>query len=136
MTSDEAIQRFGIPSDNRFRDDVRKLLEVEIGHEMNEEVEETELLLTLCVQLFSMGVAEDSLLIWKAKTCNFDTQCGLDVQLLCGAGLEATKEYLRSSKDLEAKNALKYLQECVETGDFQDWTPLKWVENYRKYFHL
>ena len=61
-----------------------------------------EMLRTLCIQLFSLGVAEDSLLIWDAKQSSFDAGCGLDVQFLCGAGLEATKEFLSGSASTPA----------------------------------
>jgi hypothetical protein len=58
------------------------------------------------LQLFSLGVAEDALLVWDAKQSSFDAGCGLDVQFLCGAGLAATKGYLAKSSAQTASAAI------------------------------
>lgn len=135
MTFDEALQRFGLPSSAHHRDELRSLLADEIEREGRHESGE-EMLRTLCVQLFSLGVVEDALLIWQAKESSFDAHCGLDIQFLCGAGLAATKDYLAQSKVPSASAALKYLTECERAGDFADWTPEKTVSVYRRYFEL
>src|SRR4029077_198220 len=93
MTYKEALQEFGLPASAKSRDDIRRLLEAETERELREEGQE-EILRTLCVQLFSIGEVEDALLIWRAKGSSFDMWCGLDIQFLCGAGLEATKMFL------------------------------------------
>lgn len=77
----------------------------------------------LCVQLFTAGIPSDALLIYKAKTSSFDAACYIDVQLVCGAGLEATEGFLRSSGDPEAKALLTELQDCEHAGDFDGFTP-------------
>ena len=136
MTADEALKRFGLPAKAGFRDVIRALLEQQIVIEAKQEVFEPEILRTLCVQLFSIGVAEDSLLIWKAKNCNFDAACGLDIQFLCGAGLQATKDFLSASTDSQAAKALDYVLGCEEAGDFEEWSPGKWIDYYRKYYRL
>lgn len=45
---------------------------------------------------------EDTRLIWQAKHLNMDAFFMIDVQLLCGAGLEATQLYLLEIDDEEA----------------------------------
>lgn len=67
---------------------------------------------------------EDSLLIWKAKNIDFDTYCGIDVQLKVFAGIDKTINYLYSLNTEESLKAASYLEECNETGDFDD------IENY------
>jgi hypothetical protein len=133
MTSDEALQKFGLPSSTHHRDELRLLLAEEIERERRSESGE-EVLRTLCSQLFSLGVVEDALLIWEAKESSFDAHCGLDVQFLCGAGLDVTKDYLAKSKAESASAALEYLTECERAGDFADWTPEKTLSDYRRYF--
>ena len=135
MTSDEALQKFGLPALPDHRDEIRRLLAEEIEREKRGEGGE-EMLRTLCLQLFSLSVADDALLIWDAKQSSFDAGCGLDVQFLCGAGLAATKEYLARSSAPSASAALEYLTECEQTGDFADWTPQASVGHYRSYYGL
>lgn len=135
MTSDEALQKFGLPSSVHHRNELRLLLAEEIERERRGESGD-EMLRTLCSQLFSLGVVEDALLIWEAKESSFDAHCGLDVQFLCGAGLAETKDYLAKSKAKSAPAALEYLSECERAGDFTDWTPEKTLSEYRRYFGL
>ncbi|MDB6024422.1 MAG: hypothetical protein JWM68_645 [Verrucomicrobiales bacterium] len=135
MTNSEALQKFGLPASPQHRDEIRRLLTEEIEREKQGESGE-EMLRTLCVQLFSLGVPEDALLIWDAKQSSFDAGCGLDVQFLCGAGLAATREFLASSSVPSASAALEYLTECEQTGDFADWTPQTSIEQHRRYYGL
>jgi hypothetical protein len=135
MTSEEALQKFGLPSSSGRRNEICQHLAEEIERERLEEGDQ-ETLRTLSVQLFSIGMVEDSLLIWDAKNCNFDTMCGLDIQFLCGAGLIATKTFLATTVKSEAHKALTYLIKCEEAGDFKDWSPQKWIAYYRYYYHL
>jgi hypothetical protein len=135
MTSDEAIQQFGLPAQLEHREAIVRLLAQEVEREL-QETGNHESLRTFCAQLFSIGRVEDSLPIWSAKSCNFDTMCGLDVQFLCGAGLENTKEFLTASSAPTAADALKYLIECERTGDFTEFTPAKWLSHARFYYGL
>jgi len=135
MTSSDALQKFGLPASPQHRDEIRRLLTEEIEREKRGESGE-EMLRTSCLQLFSLGIADDALLIWDAKQSSFDAGCGLDVQFLCGAGLAATKEYLAKSSAPSASAALKYLTECEQTGDFADWTPQASIEQYRRYYRI
>ena len=135
MTYTEALQKFGFPASPTHRDEIRQLLAEEIERERNGGSGE-EMLRTLCLQLFSLGVADDSLLIWDAKQSSFDAGCGLDVQFLCGAGLDITKQFLAKSATKAASAALEYLGECEKTGDFDGWTPHKTIADYQKYYEI
>ena len=77
MTSDEALLKFGLPASPQCRYEIRRLLAEEIEREKEGKSGE-EMLRTLCLQLFSLGVAEDTLLIWDAKQSSFDAGCGLE----------------------------------------------------------
>ena len=67
---------------------------------------------------------EDCLKIWEAKTVDFDTFCLVDIQLVVFAGLEETIAFFKSQESDESKDALKYVEECKEAGDFEN------IENY------
>ncbi|MFX1705650.1 hypothetical protein PV783_16910 [Chitinophaga sp. CC14] len=62
---------------------------------------------------------EDCLLIWKAKNIDFDTFCGVDIQLVPFMGVPATISYLQASSDPDAPKALEYILECDEAADFE-----------------
>lgn len=134
MTDAEILQKYGLPVATEYRDAVRQLLEDEISRAYEDGDEDQERRRLLCAQLFSIGNAEDCLLIWEAKAFSFDTMCGLDIQFLCGAGLEETKTFLQTSPDPSAPDALEYLLGCETAGDFRDWTPQLWLVNYQNYF--
>ena len=82
--------------------------------------------------LFKIANVEDSLLIWQAKESNFDTFCGLDIQLTVGAGIDETITYLKSLSDESALAAATYIEECRNAGDFKNLD--KYAEEWDKYF--
>ena len=82
--------------------------------------------------LFKIGNVEDSLLIWQAKECNFDTFCGLDIQLTVGAGVEKTIAYLKNLNDSSAAAAAAYITECRDSGDFKSLD--NYTEDWNTYF--
>jgi hypothetical protein len=86
------------------------------------------------VQLFARGLLEDVLLIWDAKSAGFDLGCLIDVQLLCGAGLQETKRFLASQPGPEAIAALDRIDECESAGDFEAFAPAEHLAHYREYF--
>jgi hypothetical protein len=135
MTYEQALQTFGLPASPVYREQIRRLLVEETERARRSDYSE-EMLRTLCIQLFSLGVAEDALLIWDAKRSNFDAGCGLDIQFLCGAGLQATKDFLAASSAPTAAKALSYLTDCEKTGDFVGFSPAAWVARYCEYFRL
>jgi hypothetical protein len=133
VSSDEALEKFGLPALLHHGDELRRLLAVEIERERRGESGE-EMLRTLCVQPFSLGVPEDSLLIWEAKQSSFDAGCGLDAQFLCGAGLSASKGFLAGSNAASAPAALAYLNGCELNGNFINWTPQSTIDHWRNYY--
>jgi hypothetical protein len=134
MTIWEQIDLFGLIPDDENLETIRATLRKEIELERNSGQREDDLALLCCVQLFSRGLLEDVILIWEAKSSGFDLGSYLDVQLLCGAGLQQTKVYLSSLDSNEAAAALSYIKECEESGDFRDWSPSKQMAVYHTYF--
>jgi hypothetical protein len=70
--------------------------------------------------LSTVAHVEDVRLLWKAKTLDFDTWCGFDVQFLVGAGVSLTLSYLHSVPEEWASAAWAHLQQCQQAGDFAD----------------
>ncbi|WP_019910256.1 hypothetical protein [Paenibacillus sp. HW567] len=133
MNNDEQLlERFGIEPENQHRDSIRQLLQAEIK---NEASEDNEYLRTLCILLFSIGIVEDTLLIWAAKRKNFDASAYIDVQLLCGAGVKETMKYLQAQPNEEAQKQLAYLQQC-EPYDLEDFSKKEWMDGYKSYYGL
>ena len=130
---DDALRRFGLPAKATDRSRIIADLQEQIRLEVDEEGDQS-LMRVLCAQLFSLGVVEDSLVIWNAKSSNFDTCLGIDVQFLCGAGLEETKQFLETAATDASLRALKYITECETSGDF-DRYPLKRVLDETKAFY-
>jgi hypothetical protein len=77
----------------------------------------------LCVHLFNAASVDDVLLIWRAKESSWDAHAAIDVQLLCGAGLDATKGYLGREGSDEARAALDHIAACEAAGDFDEFDP-------------
>ena len=127
MTEENQIQiesahaRYGQPAELAARGGILAALEQEILLEAEEEGDHDRMRL-LCGQLFSFGLPEDSLAVWRAKSCNFDTMCAIEVQLMCGAGLAATKEFLSVHGSADAAEALDLLLACEAAGDFEGFT--------------
>jgi hypothetical protein len=89
--------------------------------------------LKLCAYLlFRIGNVEDSLLIWQAKSINFDTFCGLDIQLVIGAGKAETLSYLQALASEDAIKAVEYIKKCDKAGDFDEMD--RYREYIKKYF--
>jgi hypothetical protein len=77
----------------------------------------------LMLASFILGMhhqVEDSLKIWEAKRVDFDTYCGVDMQLVPFAGVNETIAYLQTQTDTEAQTALEYVAACARSGDFDD----------------
>jgi hypothetical protein len=87
-----------------------------------------------CVQLFTAGNLGYVLTIWQAKTSSWDARCSIDVQLLCGAGLEETKAYLATEGSEGASAALDYLIACEAAGDFMDFSVQRQSRSYAEYY--
>ncbi len=134
----EPIHRFGLPPRETDLPLIRAHLEEMTRLEAVGEGD-TLIMKALCVLLFAAGYPEDSLYIWRAKNASFDAHCSLDVQLLCGAGFDATLCYLRGIDGGEARAALAYILDCDAAGDFAGHdTPgghlAEVLPGYRRYY--
>jgi hypothetical protein len=134
MTTAESLKRFGlVPADSALPE-IRALLASEAVAEREGKRRGEDLALLSCVQLFSRGVLEDVLRIWDAKRSGMDLGSYLDVQLLCGAGLDDTKRFLKAQPDEAASNALRYIEKCEKTGEFRGFSPGSYLDQYKRYF--
>lgn len=120
MDEDELLRRYGTHPAEATLDELRRLLDEEQAHGPEAD---TLLMKLLCVQLFNAGTLDDVLRIWEAKQSSFDAACSIDVQLLCGAGLDDTKRYLAGLRDEAARQALEYVTTCERAGDFDGFDP-------------
>jgi hypothetical protein len=131
MDEDEVIRRFGFPPRPADLPELRRQL-VESARLESAGNGDTLVMKALSVLLFAAGHPEDSLLIWRAKNASFDASCSLDVQLLCGAGFDATLRFLHAVDSDEARAALAYIRKCDATGDFKTLSEMASV--YRRYY--
>jgi hypothetical protein len=127
-----AYARYGLPPALTDRPAIIAALEEEIRREATEDGDHY-LMRLLCAQLFSLGVVEDSLLIWRAKACNGDTMFGIDVRLLCGAGLDRTKAFLAGVGTAAAAEALEYIRKCQDEGIFKQFEVAAALAEYRHF---
>ena len=133
MTAEEALSEYGLVPRETDVPELRKRLAEELA-QYSWETGNDDLIKVFCVQLFAHGRVEDSLLIWQAKNASFDLSCSVDVQLVCGAGLQATKEFLERQSTKEASDALRYICDCEKTGDFRGFSPAGHLEFYKEYY--
>jgi hypothetical protein len=131
----QSIERFGlIPTDDALSQ-IRDLLAEETAKEAHEQgAGNTEFMKLCCIQLFSKAQLSDVLLIWNAKTASMDADCSIDIQLLCGAGLEETKAYLKGIESQAARAALSRILKCEASGDFDGFSVEKQMGYYQAYF--
>ncbi|WP_306214607.1 hypothetical protein [Actinoplanes sp. RD1] len=132
MTEDESLRRYGLHPTGADLTDIRSMLAAETGRGVDGQ--DTDLMKLCCVQLFNAGQPGDILAIWRAKESSFDAHCGIDVHLLCGAGLDATRHHLAEQDSPDAAAALRYLRECEAAGDFDRFTVAAWSESYAHYY--
>jgi len=134
MNIDESLRRYGLIPEDADLVEIRHLLACEAEAERRGTGRKEDLALLCCVQLFSRGQLDDVLRIWDAKRAGMDLGAYLDVQLLCGAGMDATKAYLAKNGSEEALDALYYIEECEQAGDFEGFSPDDFLRGYRSYF--
>ena len=127
MDESAALAKFGLMPDAAQCAEVRALLEAETANEREAQGRgDTELMRVCCVQLFNLGAVDDILRIWAAKSASMDANGAIDMQLLCGAGLERTKAHLRGREDAAARAALARICDVEDAGDFAEFTPALW----------
>ncbi|MFD2473644.1 hypothetical protein [Amycolatopsis silviterrae] len=131
MTEDDLLEQYGLHPTGSQLDEVRSLLKTAMQDGLDAD---TDLMKVCCIQLFHHGSLDDVLLIWEAKTSGWDSQFSIDVQLLCGAGLDATKTFLGAHPGPLAQKALTYLTECEEAGDFEQFSVESRSAEYHRYY--
>lgn len=129
---DEQLKKYDLSPVSVYAEEIRNVLLQEIN---NEAREDNELPKLCCLQLFSLGNVADSLLIWKAKESGFDAHLYIDIQLVCGAGFDETKDFLVNQNTPEAGGLLAYLIQCENSGDFDDFSIESKIKEYREYFY-
>ncbi|MFE4621844.1 hypothetical protein [Streptomyces mirabilis] len=135
MDEDQWLLRHGLHPDGSSLDEVRVLLGEQIRLERESQGHGDTLLMKLCcVQLFHAAVPNDVLLIWNAKTASWDADRSIDIQLLCGGGLERTKAYLAAHPAQESQAALARLLYCERAGDFDGFSPAEQSAVYAAYY--
>ena len=114
----ELVSHFKVYRDRKF---ALALLDtfIELRKDPKNEVSIDDLMLASFI-LALHGQVEDSLKIWEAKRVDFDTYCGVDIQLVPFAGVDETVSFLKTQNDEEAREALKYVLACSKAGDFDD----------------
>ena len=134
MDCQDSLREFGLVPRDEDLPRIRELLAHEAECERTHKDRGDDLALICCVQLFSRGQEQDILRIWDAKSSGFDLFSYLDVQLLCGCGLQATEDFLRRQPGKAAKDALAWLETCKAAGDFEEFSPASHLDYYRAYF--
>lgn len=137
MNEDDLLERFGLAAQEKDLPVVRRILLAEVEREGGSQGEgDTDLMKLCCVQLFSAGQLKDVLTIWRAKVSSMDAGASIDIQLLCGAGLDETKEYLSGVGTEESRSALSRLLICESEGDFEDFSVSESLGSFLAYYDL
>jgi hypothetical protein len=129
MDENELLARYGLIPVAADLPEIRQLIQ---SFADDDKRASNEPLKTLCIRLFSAGIPSDALLIYKAKTSSFDAACYIDIQLVCGAGLEATKAFLRESSEHEATELLAVLENDDSMLDFDGFAPERHLDFCRR----
>ena len=75
-------------------------------------------LMFACYLLGLHQQVEDCLKIWEVKRIDFDTYCGLDIQLVPFAGVNKTLAFLKEQTTVEGEEAYEHIKACFKAGDF------------------
>src|SRR5690242_4762250 len=79
---------------------------IELRKDLKNEISNNDLMLASFL-LGMHGKVEDTLKVWEAKRVDFDTYCGIDIQLVPFDGVDNTIAFLQTQTDDEAKEALE-----------------------------
>lgn len=135
MDEDECLRRYGLHPLGTDLDALRELLRDHTERERRSQgTGDTELMKLCCVQLFNTGTLDDVLLIWRAKTAGMDAAASIDIQLLCGRGLDETKARLALLDTPEAEAAHQRLLACEAAGDFEGFRVAEYSARYDDYY--
>lgn len=108
----------GFNKNREFALDLLKTL-IELRKNPGKEISTDDLKLA-CYLLGLHQQTADCLLIWEAKRGDFDTFCGIDIQLMAFAGVEQVISYLQTIDSADAKEALQHVVACSDAGDFDN----------------
>ncbi len=129
------LERYGLHIGQQDAPEIRRVLRNEIGVEsLRQGAGDTEMMRLCCTQLFSLGQEEDIRLIWQAKTSSMDADGAIDIQLLCGRGLEETIRFLSTQPDNVSRQAIQRIHEYREHGFFEGFTPASWLQSLDDYY--
>jgi hypothetical protein len=132
---DSGLEMFGLDVPPDQLEQVRTALLEATNLERNRQgASDTELMRLYCYQLFRAACVSDSLLIWSAKTASMDADASIEVQLLCGAGLQTTIDYLASNSSKQGTEALARIRASQEAGDFDDFSPEAYGAQLETYY--
>ncbi|KUL70635.1 MULTISPECIES: hypothetical protein [unclassified Streptomyces] len=135
MDEEACLRRYGLRPAGADLDEVRVLLGEHAARERRAQGEGDTILMRLCcVQLFNSGALDDVLLIWDAKRSSFDAACSIDVEVLLGHGLDATKAHLSAHPTPSAAAALHRLRELETAGVFEDFSVEEFSASCDEYY--
>ena len=135
MDDEESLRRYGLRPAGADLDEIRALLREQTERERRAQGEgDTELMKQCCVQLFNSGDIDDALLVWSAKEASFDAACSIDIELLLGHGLKATKAHLSAHPSPSAAAALDRLRELEVEGAFGGFSVEEYSAFYDRYY--
>ncbi|MFD7702813.1 hypothetical protein [Streptomyces caelestis] len=135
MDVKESLRRYGLRPVGADLDEVRALLREHTARERRAQGEgDTELMRLCCFQLFNSGDVDDVLLVWSAKQASFDAACSIDIELLLGRGLDATKAHLSANRAPSAAAALDRLRELEADGEFGDFSVEEYSAVHDRYY--
>ncbi|MEV4701674.1 hypothetical protein [Actinoplanes sp. NPDC049316] len=132
--ADQYLATYGLRVPTEMLPAVRQILLREIRHEAATYAGEstvpgnTSLMRICAAQLWHAGVVEDALLIHRARRTSMDATGAIDGQLMLGAGVARTKEFLAALGTAEAREILAdiaWLEDDYDperyAADLDDW---------------
>ncbi|MBM0256480.1 hypothetical protein [Micromonospora sp. 4G55] len=84
----------------------------------------TQLMRICAVQLWHVGAVEDALLVHRARRTSMDATGAVDAELMLGAGVARTKEYLATLCTDEAREILDEIAWVEESYDAKRYAAL------------
>ena len=135
LTEEECLRRFGVNPAPEQLEEIRAVLDAETQRErQGQGGGDTQVMRLCCFLLFRAGLLEDVPRIWRAKTSSMDADASIDLQLLCGAGLEETKRYLRELGSDEAEAASRRLLTNEVSGELDGFSANEYAASQEAYY--
>ena len=135
LTEEECLRRFGTSPAHEQLEEIRAVLDAETQRERQAQGRgDTQIMRLCCFLLFRAGLLEDVPRIWRAKTSSMDADASIDLQLLCGAGLERTKKYLRELGSDEAEAASRRLLTNEVSGELDGFSVDVYAASQEAYY--